>query len=100
MKHRYPLSRSPLVATVGLAALLTAPVGAQYGRADGRLQLPFANGRVRITQGSVPAGAMLPAAGNRVLSYLTADADGRRPADAVWQSADAGSLTLVQPALR
>ena len=60
MSQRYSWSRSPLVATVGLAALLSAPVGAQYGRAESGLQLPFENGRIRVSQISVPAGAMLP----------------------------------------
>ena len=99
MSDRYPLSRSPLVAMLGLTALLTAPVGAQYGRMDRPgLQLPFENGRIRVTQISVPAGGALPAAGNRVLIYLTADADGRMPADAVWQNADAGSVQNRGPA--
>ena len=99
MSDRYPLSRSPLVAMLGFTALLTAPVGAQYGRMDRPgLQLPFENGRIRVTQISVPAGGALPAAGNRVLIYLTADADGRMPADAVWQNADAGSVQNRGPA--
>ena len=99
MTHRYPLSRFPLVATVGLTAVLTAPVGAQYGRTEAAgLQLPFENGRIRVTQISIPSGGMLPAAGNRVLIYLTADADGRMPADAVWQNADAGSVQNRGPA--
>ena len=93
MSHRYSLPRSPLVAMLGLTALLTVPVGAQYSRMDRPgLQLPFENGRIRVTQISVPAGGVLPAAGNRVLIYLTADADGRMPADAVWQSADTGNV--------
>ena len=83
----------------GLAALLSAPIRAQYGTPQaGGLQLPFENGRIRVTQISVPAGGALPAAGNRVLIYLTADADGRMPADAVWQNADAGSIQNRGPA--
>ena len=100
MSDRYPLSRSPLVVMLGLTVLLTAPVGAQYTRMDRPgLQLPFENGRIRVTQISVPAGGVLPAAGNRVLIYLTADADGRMPAEAVWQNADAGSVQNRGPAM-
>ncbi len=87
-------SRIPMLVTAaGVAALLIAPVQAQYGVSSaGGLQLPFENNRVRITQLSVAPGATLPAPANRVLVYLTADADGRMPAEAVWQSADAGAM--------
>ena len=87
-------SRIPMLVTAaGVAALLIAPVRAQYGVSSaGGLQLPFENNRVRITQLSVAPGATLPAPANRVLVYLTADADGRMPAEAVWQSADAGAV--------
>jgi quercetin dioxygenase-like cupin family protein len=87
-------SRIPMLVTAaGVAALLIAPVRAQYGVSSaGGLQLPFENNRVRITQLSVAPGATLPAPANRVLVYLTADADGRMPAEAVWQSADAGAM--------
>ena len=87
-------SRIPMLVTAaGVAALLIAPVRAQYGVSSaGGLQLPFENNRVRITALSVAPGATLPAPANRVLVYLTADADGRMPAEAVWQSADAGAV--------
>ena len=89
MTSRIPM----LVAAVGFAALLAAPMGAQYGTPQaGGLQLPFENNRVRITELSVAPGASLPAAANRVLVYLTADADGRMPAEAVWQGAEAGTM--------
>ena len=84
MTSRIPM----LVSAVGFAALLTAPIRAQYGVPQaGGLQLPFENNRVRITQLSVAPGATLPTAANQVLVYLTADADGRMPAEAVWQAA-------------
>ena len=51
-------SRIPMLVTAaGVAALLIAPVRAQYGVSSaGGLQLPFENNRVRITQLSVAPG--------------------------------------------
>lgn len=93
MKPRSPVSMSPVFAALALAALLTDPIAAQYSRqGDGRLQVPWENNRFRITQIAVAPGATLPAAGNQILVYLTADADGRMPAEAVWQSAGAGAI--------
>ena len=93
-------SRIPMLVTaVGFAALLAAPIRAQYGTPQaGGLQLPFENNRVRISALSVAPGGSLPTAANRVLVYLTADADGRMPAEAVWQSADAGTMQNRGPA--
>ena len=89
MTPRVPM----LVTAVGLAALLCGTdTGAVRHAASGGLQLPFENNRVRITELSVPAGASLPAAANRVLDLphrRCRRPDARR--DAVWQSADAGS---------
>ena len=93
MRPRPPVSISPILGALALAALLADPIAAQYGRqGDGRLQLPWENNRFRLTHASVEPGATLSAGGNQVLVYLTADADGRMPAEAVWQPAGTGVL--------
>ena len=93
MRPRPPVSISPILGALALAALLADPIAAQYGRQDdGRLQLPWENNRFRLTHASVEPGATLSAGGNQVLVYLTADADGRMPAEAVWQPAGTGVL--------
>ena len=93
MRPRPPVSISPILGTLALAALFADPIAAQYGRqGDGRLQLPWENNRFRLTHASVEPGATLSAGGNQVLVYLTADADGRMPAEAVWQPAGAGAM--------
>ena len=100
MKPRSSVSSSPIVATLALGALLTAPVMAQYsGTGSGQRQRgPLENNRIRLTQLSVEPGATLPAGGNQVLVYLTADPDGRFPAEAVWQAAGAGAVQNRGPA--
>ena len=100
MKPRSPVSSSPIVATLALGALLTVPVMAQYsGTGSGQRQRgPLENNRIRLTQLSVEPGATLPAGGNQVLVYLTADPDGRFPAEAVWQAAGAGAVQNRGPA--
>lgn len=93
MRPRPPVSISPILAALALAALLADPIAAQYSRqGDGRLQLPWENNRFRLTYASVEPGATLSAGGNQVLVHLTADADGRMPAEAVWQPAGAGAV--------
>jgi quercetin dioxygenase-like cupin family protein len=93
MKPRSHVSTSPVVAALALAALLADPLGAQYARQDGgRLNVPWENNRIRLTHVSVEPGATLPPGGNQVLVYLTADPDGRLPAEAVWQAAGAGAV--------
>jgi quercetin dioxygenase-like cupin family protein len=93
---RTPASSVLVAAALGSIALLGPSLSAQYPMYDrpsrAVMQLPWENNRVRLSQISVAAGAPLPAAGNRVLVYLTADPDGRMPAEAVWQAAGAGAL--------
>jgi quercetin dioxygenase-like cupin family protein len=94
MKTRSHVSTTPIVAALTLGALLTQPVGAQYGGPAGSVlqNLPWENNRIRVTRLSAEPGATLPAAGNQVLVYLTAGPDGRMPAEAVWQPAGAGTV--------
>jgi quercetin dioxygenase-like cupin family protein len=93
MKTRSHVSTAPIVAAVALGALLIQPVGAQYSsRGGGFRDLPWENSRIRLSRLSVEPGATLPAGGNQVLVYLTADADGRMPAEAVWQPAGGGPV--------
>jgi quercetin dioxygenase-like cupin family protein len=93
MTPRPPVFIAPILAAFALAALLADPIAAQYGRpSDGRLQLPWENNRFRLTEMSVEPGGMLAAGANQVLVYLTADADGRMPAEAVWQPAGAAAV--------
>jgi quercetin dioxygenase-like cupin family protein len=89
---------APLLAALALAALLAEPTRAQYGPLTGGLTLPWENNRARVTELSVAPSASLPAGGNRVLVYLTADPDGKMPAEAVWQGADGGALQNRGPA--
>jgi quercetin dioxygenase-like cupin family protein len=91
-----------IVAALGFVTLLAPPLAAQYPHYDrlrGNAQrLPWENNRVRLSQISVAPGTQLAAAGNRVLVYLTADPDGRMPAEAVWQPASAGAVQNRGPA--
>ena len=98
MKARSTVSMPPAFAALALAALLVHPIAAQYARqGEGRLRVPWENNRFRLTQLSVQPGATLPARGNQVLVYLTADPDGRMPAEAVWQSAGAAAVVHRGP---
>jgi quercetin dioxygenase-like cupin family protein len=94
MTARCSVSAPPIFAALALGVLLAEPTGAQYSgpSAAGRLDVPWENNRVRLTQLSVEPGATLPAGGNQVLVYLTADPDGKLPAEAVWQPAGAGAV--------
>jgi quercetin dioxygenase-like cupin family protein len=85
MKTRSHVSMPLIVAALALGALLIQPVGAQYGSAISVPSLPWENSRIRLTRLSIEPGAALPAAGNQVLVYLTADPEGRMPVEAVWQ---------------
>jgi mannose-6-phosphate isomerase-like protein (cupin superfamily) len=78
--------------TLALAAIVTEPAGAQYGPLTSGLNLPWENNRVRLSRLSVAPSQALPAAGNRVLVYLTAGPDGRMPAEAVWLGSDVGAV--------
>ncbi len=98
MKPRSSVSMSPAFAALALAAFLVDPIAAQYGRqGEGRLRVPWENNRFRLTQISVQPGATLPARGNQVLVYLTADPNGRMPAEAVWQGAGAADVVHRGP---
>ena len=99
MKPRPSVSLSPILAALALAALVAHPIAAQYGRQnDGRLAVPWENNRFRLSQIAVEPGATLPAGGNQVLVYFTADASGRMPAEAVWQAAGTGAVQNRGPA--
>ena len=100
MKSHATVSITPVCfAALALAALVADPLAAQYGRqGEGRLGVPWENNRFRLTQISVEPGAPLPARGDQVLVYLTADPDGRMPAEAVWQSAGASAVVNRGPA--
>ena len=99
MKPRFAVLAFQLVAAVALAAFLAVPLRAQYGRPQGSQQgMPWENDRIRLAQLSIEKGATLPAAGNQVLIYLTADQNGAVPAEAVWQAAGAGAIENRGPA--
>jgi len=83
---------SPVFAAVALAMLLVEPARTQYGPLTGGLALPWENSRTRVTHLSVAPSESLPAGSNRVLVYLTADPDGKLPAEAVWLGSDAGTV--------
>jgi quercetin dioxygenase-like cupin family protein len=75
-----------------VAAIVTwhhGSVAAQSGYSDrsSGYGLPWENSRIRVNRVSVEPGATLPSSGDRVLVYLSADANGRMPAEAVWQPA-------------
>lgn len=93
MKAQVPVF-TPLLATLAFGVLLAPSLGAQYESRDlkNRLGLPWENGRVRLQQFSVDPGGTLPSAGNQVLIHLTADADGRLPAEAVWRPGGAAAV--------
>ena len=98
MKSRSTVSIPPAFAALALAALLADPIAAQYGRqTGGRLGVPWENNRFRLTQISAEPGTTLPARGDQVLVYLTADPAGRMPAEAVWQSAGAAAVSHRGP---
>jgi hypothetical protein len=99
MTPRSTVPLSPVFAALALAALLADPIAAQYGRqGDGRLGVPWENNRFRLTEISVAPGATLPARGDQVLVYFTADPEGRMPAEAVWQAAGAAAVVNRGPA--
>ncbi len=100
MKSRSTVSMSPVFcAALALAALAADPLAAQYGRqGGGRPGVPWENNRFRLTHLSIEPGATLPARGDQVLVYLTADPDGRMPAEAIWQSGGANAVVNHGPA--
>lgn len=98
MTQRFLVSLAPAAVALALAALAVEPTRAQYGPQTGGLALPWENSRTRVTQLSVAPAAALPAGGNRVLVYLTADPDGKMPPAAVWQGSDAGAIQNRGPA--
>ena len=88
------VSRSPVLAALALGSLLSPSAAAQSdpSATSGRQGVAWENNRIRLKQVSVEPGAALPAGGDQVLIYLTADPDGRMPAEAVWQAASAGAI--------
>ena len=92
--HRQSSPRSPSARSSRYRSGPSTAVRAAAGVRRG----PLENNRIRLTQLSVEPGATLPAGGNQVLVYLTADPDGRIPAEAVWQAAGAGAVQNRGPA--
>lgn len=87
-------SRSHLLPALALGAILTPAVEARQDRVGiGDAQRVFwESSRIRLARLSVEPGAALPAGSDQVVIYLTADADGRMPAEAVWQTAGAQAI--------
>lgn len=99
--HRHvPVFTRRLFLLLGLGAVVAHPHAAGQGYSDGgtRLGLPWENDRIRLTELAADPGATIPASGNRVLVYFTADPDGRVPEEAVWQAAGAGDVRNRGPA--
>lgn len=94
MRTRFLFSTCPAITALVLIALLGEPISAQYGslRTGAGQQLPWENSRFRLGRISVAPGQTLSAGPDRVLVYLTADPDGRMPAEAVWQPAGTGAI--------
>lgn len=93
MRPRSPVSTPFVAAALAVGALLVQPAAAQYGRAEtAGISFPWENNRIRLSYLSVEPGSSLPAGGDRVLIYLTADPEGRLPAEAVWQPASSGGI--------
>jgi hypothetical protein len=92
MKARTFIGNALTCAALAFGVLLVEPARAQTDRPGpgGSGVLPWENSRVRLTRVSAEPGATLPAGGNQVLVYLTADPDGRMPAEAVWQASGTG----------
>lgn len=78
-----------VLALISGSALLAARADSIAGDQQGVL---WESPRLRISRISVAPGEVLPPGGNQVLVYLTADADGRMPVEAVWQDAGADPL--------
>jgi quercetin dioxygenase-like cupin family protein len=81
MKPSAVLSLSVMIAAV-------TPINAQYGSSamsSGQV-LPWENNRVRVQYMTVEPGASVQPLTNRVMVYLTGDADGRMPAAAILQA--------------
>lgn len=88
-----------VLAAVAIAAVMAEQLTAQYGTAGtARQEIPWENNRLRIAPLSLEPGAALPAAGNQVLVYLTADAAGRMPPEAVWRPSGAEAVSNRGPA--
>jgi quercetin dioxygenase-like cupin family protein len=87
MRATTSVSLSPVLAALGLAAVLAQPIAAQYGGmpTTSRQSLPWENSRFKVQYLSVEPGASVPPSGNQVMVYLTADADGRMAPDAILQ---------------
>ena len=85
---RRRISGAPQFDTLVHGTLHVHSVAAQPGRSPaGPENVSWENSRIRLKQLSVEPGATLPTGGDQVMVYLTADADGRLPAAAVWQPA-------------
>ena len=85
--ERFSGSQQSLIAAITMGALLV-PLGARAERRDPIWE----NGRLTITRVFLEPGAALASGGDRILVHFSADADGRLPAEAVWQPA--GELAI------
>jgi quercetin dioxygenase-like cupin family protein len=86
---------APLSLVLAFGLLRAEPVSAQYAPATlPSLQDGWENDRLRVSRLTAEPGASIRGAdADRILVYLTADADGRiAPAEAVWQPAGSGDL--------
>lgn len=88
------VSRFSVCTALALGVLLALPVEATYdsGGTGDPQGVFWENSRIRLTRLSVEPGAAIPAGGDRILIFFTADPDGKMPAEAVWQAASAGAI--------
>ncbi|MBA3231446.1 MAG: cupin domain-containing protein [Acidobacteria bacterium] len=95
MKLYISVVTAPLFIVLAFAVLLAEPLAAQYARTTpALLDSEWENDRLRVSRVTAEPGAALRGAdADRILVYLTADADGQMsPAEAVWQPAGSGDL--------
>jgi mannose-6-phosphate isomerase-like protein (cupin superfamily) len=91
MSLRFAGTVAPLLAVLGLMALPSERLAAQYSQSSStrKYESGWESDRLRVRNVSVQPGARLAAPqGDAVRIYLTADLDGRMPpAEAIWQPA-------------
>jgi quercetin dioxygenase-like cupin family protein len=85
LPSRLPTSFVFISVIAAIVAWHDGSAAAQYADRSSGYALPWENSRIRVNRVSVEPGATLPSSADRVLVYLTADASGRMPAEAVWQ---------------
>jgi quercetin dioxygenase-like cupin family protein len=95
MKLHHSFLALPVLAVLTCVVLFEEPAAAQYARRSAEpLQDEWENNWMRLSRVTADPGAAIPGSDlDRILIYLTADADGRiPPAEAVWQPAGSGNL--------